>query len=289
MIINIKKNKLLIFGNGYSTKYLIKKAKNYFNSISVATRSIPSLKLKNINYINFYDVKEVSKILENSIIISTVPPNHKNEDPVLKVYKNYFKRYNSAFGYISSTSVYGRGTIFEDTKVNPNSKRGMIRVNVEKEWKKYCKSIKIFRSGGIYGINRHPMLSYLKGNIEIAVKPEHYTNRVHVQDLANIILYALSKSVSSEVINVVDPNPSIGFEAIRFVANSLQLRDPIPVHYRKANLSEMRKSFFETSKIVRSSVINKKFKYDFLYPYYAESLLLITRKFLKNNKKKHFK
>ena len=70
MIINIKKNKLLIFGNGYSTKFLIKKAKNYFNSITIVTRRIPHLRIRNVNYVAFYDLKKVIRVMNNSLIIS---------------------------------------------------------------------------------------------------------------------------------------------------------------------------------------------------------------------------
>ena len=281
MIINFKKNKLLIFGNGYSTKFLIKRAKNYFNSITIVTRRIPHLRIRNVNYVAFYDLKKVIRVMNNSLIISTVPPNSKNEDPILKLYKNYFKSSNNIFGYISSTSVYNDGINFENSNTFPKTKRGTVRILIEKKWKKYCRNIKIFRCGGIYGIQRHPMIGYLKGNIAIPHKLNHYTNRIHVEDLANIVLHVLSKNISSTVVNVVDPNPSIGFDAISYVANSLELKKPILIDYRDPSLSKMRRSFFETSKLVKSGVINKEFNYKFLHPHYSKALLALTRNIIK--------
>ena len=281
MIINFKKNKLLIFGNGYSTKFLIKRAKNYFNSITIVTRRIPHLRIRNVNYVAFYDLKKVLRVMNNSLIISTVPPNSKNEDPILKLYKNYFKSSNNIFGYISSTSVYDDGINFENSNTFPKTKRGTVRILIEKKWKKYCRNIKIFRCGGIYGIQRHPMIEYLKGNIAIPHKPNHYTNRIHVEDLANIVLHVLSKNISSTVVNVVDPNPSIGFDVISYVANSLELKKPILIDYKDPSLSKMRRSFFETSKLVKSRVINKEFNYKFLHPHYSKALIALTRDIIK--------
>jgi nucleoside-diphosphate-sugar epimerase len=278
-------NKIIIFGNGFSGSYLIKKALAFSSNIFVISRFPLKQEIENVTFLDFNDVEIVSKQLNDSIVISTVSPDNNGQDPVLAKYNFFFKSSNSYFGYISSTSVYGEGTLFEDSKTEPNSQRGKNRVIVEKEWLKICKSIKIFRSGGIYGQHRHPMIKYLNGNSEVITKINHYANRIHVEDLANIILLSLIKKIPSKIINLTDQNAMSAIEAISFVAEYLKLNKPIPINYKEANISEMAKSFFNTSRIIRSKVINNELDYIFLYPDYKLALLKLTNELIEIRKR----
>ena len=282
---NNSNNKIIIFGNGFSGSYIIKKALAFSSNIFVISRFPLKQEIDNVTFLDFNDVEIVSKQLNNSIVISTASPDNKGQDPVLATYKSFFKSSNSYFGYISSTSVYGEGTLFEDSKTEPNSQRGKNRVIVEKEWLKICKSIKIFRSGGIYGQHRHPMIKYLNGKSEVISKLNHYANRIHVEDLANIILLSLIKKISSKIINLTDQNAMSALEAISFVAESLKLNKPIPINYKEANISEMAKSFFDTSRIIRSKVIKNELEYIFLYPDYKLALLKLTKELIEIRKR----
>ena len=117
---NNSNNKIIIFGNGFSGSYLIKKALTFSSNIFVISRFPLKQKIKNVRFLDFHDVEIVSKKLNNSIIISTVSPDSSGQDPVLAKYKFFFKSSNSYFGYISSTSVYGEGILFEDSKTETN-------------------------------------------------------------------------------------------------------------------------------------------------------------------------
>ena len=286
MITNNNSNiKIIIFGNGFSGSYIIKKALAFSSNIFVISRFPLKQEIENVTFLDFNDVEIVSKQLNDSIVISTVSPDNNGQDPFLAKYNFFFKSSNSYFGYISSTSVYGEGTLFEDSKIEPNSQRGKNRVIVEKEWLKICKSIKIFRSGGIYGQHRHPMIKYLNGKSEVITKLNHYANRIHVEDLANIILLSLIKKIPSKIINLTDQNAMSALEAISFVAESLKLNKPIPINYKEANISEMAKSFFDTSRIIRSKVINNELEYIFLYPDYKLALLKLTKELMEIRKR----
>ena len=46
----------------------------------------------------------------------------------------------------------------------------------------------------------------------------------------------------------------------------------------------MAKSFFETSRVIRSNVIKKEIAYDYLYPDYKLALLELTKELLDHRK-----
>jgi dTDP-4-dehydrorhamnose reductase len=121
------------------------------------------------------------------------------------------------------------------------------------------------------------MIKFLNGNLEVLTKSNHFPNRINVEDLAGIILIAINQHKPGRIVNVTDQKSVTSYEAISYVANTLSLDKPIPVDFEKSSISEMAKSFFNTSKIVKSNVINKEFKYQYLHPDYKEALLALTK------------
>ena len=175
--------KLTIIGNGYTAQVLAKDALRYGYEVSIITRNISNPE-KNIYYLNFFDVNNVERKLTNENVISTVPFNEEGLDPVLKKYKESISLNKNIIIYYSTTSVYGSGIVNEDTLPSPKYKRGLTRLNCEKEWVKINSRTSIFRISGIYGPNRHPMIKYLQGDNEIIVKEDYISNRIHVEDLS---------------------------------------------------------------------------------------------------------
>ena len=74
--------------------------------------------------------------LSDSILISTVPPNEKDEDFILKNIPVSNLKSFSRIIYISSTSVYQSGDVNELTIPAPTTKLGIRRLSIEKEWQK---------------------------------------------------------------------------------------------------------------------------------------------------------
>ena len=281
--INNLNKKIIIFGNGFSGSCLAANAIKFSSQIFVVSRT-PNKNTKDISYLDFNDFEKVSKHLDDAIIISTAPPENNYQDPILSKYGTCFKTINSSFGYISSTSVYGEGTLYENSITKPNSLRGKNRLLIEREWVNHVKNVKIFRSGGIYGKDRHPMIKFLNGKLEVVTKSAHYANRIHVEDLSKIILLSFANNIPSKLINVTDQNNVSALDAIEFVTKELNLSQPKPIHYKDANISEMAKSFFETSRVIRSNVIKKEIAYDYLYPDYKLALLELTKELLDHRK-----
>ena len=140
--------KIFIFGFGQVSKELAK---------SLTDEKNLDLKIVSRNTHNFldYDFLKIdffkNKLnLSDSILISTVPPNEKDEDFILKNIPVSNLKSFSRIIYISSTSVYQSGDVDELTIPKPTTKLGIRRLSIEKQWQKINNKIVIIRSGGIY-------------------------------------------------------------------------------------------------------------------------------------------
>lgn len=85
MVYQIKNSniKIIIFGNGFSGSVISEMALKYSSNIFLISRLINNIKNEKIKLLNFNDFDVVSKELNNSIIISTAPPDEQGNDPIL--------------------------------------------------------------------------------------------------------------------------------------------------------------------------------------------------------------
>ena len=271
--------KLSIIGNGYTAQFLAKDALRYGYEVSIITRNISNPE-KNIHYLNFFDSNNVTKKLTNENIVSTVPYDEEGLDPVLKKYRKSISLNENIIIYYSATSVYGSGIVNESSKPLPKYKRGITRLNCEKEWVKANSQTSIFRISGIYGPNRHPMIKYLNGDNEIIVKDDYISNRIHVEDLSLLTIHFLNKNCKERILNISDLKIISNYEAIKFVSNKLNLVKPKLVKYDPTKVSEMLKSFYEVNRTVKSNIIDNQLSYKFKYPDYKLALLSLTKPLL---------
>ena len=274
--------KLTIIGNGYTAQVLAKDALRYGYEVSIITRNISNPK-KNIYYLNFFDSNNVAKKLTNENIVSTVPFNEEGFDPVLKKYRKSISLNKNIIIYYSATSVYGSGIVNESSIPLPKYKRGLTRLNCEKEWVKANPNTSIFRISGIYGPNRHPMIKYLQGDNKVIVKEDYISNRIHVEDLSLLTLQFIKNNYTEKILNISDQKKVSSYDAIKFVTNKLNLVKPKLIKYDPAKVSEMFKSFYEVNRTVKSNIINHKISYNFKYPDYKFALLSLTKSLLDND------
>lgn len=272
---------LTILGNGYTANYLSEKALMEGFKVSIITRNI--IKPKNdIYYLNFSDRNNVLEILETENLISTIPPNEFEIDPIISQYAESIFKNKNKIVYLSATSVYGNGRVDEYTKPNPQNHRGNVRLKAENNWAEISKNISIFRISGIYGPGRHSMINYLEGNNKVVVKDGYISNRIHVEDLSSIIINFIIEKHNDKIVNVSDQSLVSNIDAIRYVTNNLKLQEPEIIEYSPDKVSEMAKSFYETNRIVLSKVIGNHFEYIFKYPDYKKALLELTKQLMKS-------
>ena len=272
--------KLTIIGNGYTARFLSKEALQKGFKVSIITRNIIKPK-KNIHYFNFDDENNLQKKFQDENLISTAPPNQDGTDPVIQKYKKAISSNNKKIIYLSATSVYGGGIVYEDTKPNPQNIRGKTRLKAETEWLTANNKSSIFRISGIYGPGRHPMIKYLNGNDEVIVKSGHVSNRINVEDLSAVIIKYLTENYNYKYLNISDDNKIQSYDAIKYVTEKLNLNLPKAISYQSNKVSEAMKSFYEVDRVVKSKFIGNEFNYQFKNLDYKEALLKLTKKLMK--------
>ena len=117
---------IFIFGFGQVSKELAKKLSNdkkiNFKIVSRNTQNFLDYEFLKIDFFK-------NKLnLSDSILISTIPPNEKDEDFILKNIPVSNLKSFSRMIYISSTSVYQSGDVNESTIAEPTTKLGIRRL-----------------------------------------------------------------------------------------------------------------------------------------------------------------
>ena len=176
---------LFCFGFGQVGKEFVRKLlkkKIKVNLLTTSRKKTGQYKYLNLKFTNFnfdenrFDKKLLLKIKKFShILISTPPVNSK--DLFLELLKSNYNLLTESkwITYLSSTSVYGdhKGRwVDENSKLNPNSKNGKIRLKIENKWKILSKDhpIQIFRLAGIYSKKKNLLTRIKKNNLIIKKK-----------------------------------------------------------------------------------------------------------------------
>ena len=226
----------------------------------------PSLSAQDKNII-------INQIAKADILLSTIALKG-GRDPVMADFEEHLLSFKGWAGYLSVTSVYAsqsEGWVDEHTTPKPQSDRGKARLAAEKKWLQ-LPSAEIFRLGGIYGPHRNPFEQLRKGQAQIIEKPGQLFNRMHQQDMCKVIAAALHQPRSHRIINLVDGAPAAQGDMIRFSASLLGIKPPKPIPFEQAILSEMGKSFYQTSRRICSTIIGPELGLALDFPDYKSGL-----------------
>ena len=280
-------NKLLSFGHGYSAHALERLLPFDDWKISATTRS-----LEKSNVINNCKVSAfiwpgtdlVSEIKNATHILLSIPPN-MDGDPVFLEYGNTIASSKNLkwIGYLSTTGVYGDhrgGWVDENTPLKPTTERGIKRVLAERQWLELAKEsslpLNIFRLAGIYGLGRGPFSKVLAGTAKRIIKKGQVFSRIHVDDIAQILLASINKPNLTGVYNVCDDLSAPPEDVLSYAAELLKKEIPPEIDFLDADMSEMARSFYAESKRVDNKKVKTELGVILKYPNYKvglESLL----------------
>jgi RPE1 domain-containing protein len=182
-------------------------------------------------------------------------------------------------GYLSSTGVYGdrpEEWVTEETPVNPIEQRSIDRLKIENEWQDLSQKLNlplhIFRLSGIYGPGRSVIDQLITGTAKRIDKANHFFSRIHVEDIANILFASMNQPTPGEIYNLADDFPSSQREVVEWACTTLNLPYPELITIDNKELSEMTRSFYNSSRKVSNNKVKTSFKYNFKYPNYKEGL-----------------
>ncbi len=185
-------------------------------------------------------------------------------------------------GYLSTTAVYGdhQGSwVDEDTPPAPTTPRGAARLEAERAWQALAErtglALHIFRLAGIYGPGRGPFEKLREGRAERIVKPGQVFGRIHVEDIASVLMASITRPRPGAVYNVCDDEPAPPEDVIAHAAQLLGLPVPPAVPFEKAALSPMAQSFYAECKRVRNDRLRRELGVRLSYPDYRSGLAAV--------------
>jgi nucleoside-diphosphate-sugar epimerase len=170
------------------------------------------------------------------------------------------------FVYMSTTAVYGdtKGAwVDESTPVAPRSDRARRRVSAEEMTRVWCTERHVrrvvLRAPGIYGPGRLPLERLRAG--EPVVDPEEagFSNRIHVDDLVEACVLAMTNPDARGFYNVTDGNTCSATEFLDRLALHAGLPAPPRVSLDEAQLTfpAERLAFLNESRRVRNERMRK--------------------------------
>lgn len=118
------------------------------------------------------------------------------------------------FVYISTSGVYGdcRGDFVEETRLpNPQTERAKRRLDAEQALSLWGErngvDVVILRVPGIYASDRLPLGRIARGTPVLRAEDDVYTNHVHADDLATMLVTALESVDAGGAYNACDDGP----------------------------------------------------------------------------------
>lgn len=278
---------LLSYGHGYCASALARRLLAEGWTILGTTRSrdkAAGLAREGVQPILWSDHAALDAALDSAthLLVSAGP--EADGDPVLGLWHARIAQVAPRLdwvGYLSTTGVYGDhggGWVDETTPLAPSTRRGHLRVQAEADWAAIPGlPLHVFRLAGIYGPGRGPFEKVRQGTARRIVKPGQVFSRIHVEDIAQVLLASIRRPRPGAVYNLCDDDPAPPQDVIGHAAELLGLPLPPEVPFDRAELSPMARSFYAESKRVHNDLIKQELGVRLLYPGYRDGLKMLLQ------------
>ncbi|MDH2916422.1 MAG: SDR family oxidoreductase [Gallionella sp.] len=177
--------------------------------------------------------------------------------------------------YISTSGVYGDcggDRVSETRPVNPQSGRARLRVSAEQQIRTWAirnhVSANILRVPGIYAADRLPLERLRAGTPAIVANEDGYSNHIHADDLARIVIAALRHAKPNRVYHAVDDDEMKMGDYFDIVADAFKLPRPprLPRTEVQRTVSPMMWSFMNESRRLTNVRMKRELVVKLLHP-----------------------
>ncbi len=177
--------------------------------------------------------------------------------------------------YISTSGVYGDyggKQIDETAPLHPQSDRGKLRADAERQIRTWaCRSgvqAVILRVPGIYASDRLPVERLRAGVPTILAGEDSYTNHIHADDLARIVVAALHHARSNRIYHATGDDDLKMGEYFDLVADVCGLSRPrrLPREQVRLAVSPLMWSFMCESRRLSNARLKSELKVRLQYP-----------------------
>jgi nucleoside-diphosphate-sugar epimerase len=282
---------LLCFGLGYSAEHFVALFGDGFARIVGTVRGAERAAVLNAHLAGrlkalVFDGALATPELKNAIgeadlALVSVPPREIG-DPVIAAFADALAhaQHLRSIVYLSTVGVYGdRGGewVDEETPPNPGTARSRERLKAERAWQELGTrrgaAVAILRLAGIYGPGQNALIQIAHGNARRIVKAGQIFNRIHVDDIAQAIDAAFTRTASG-IFNVADDEPSPPGDPIAFAAQLMGVLQPAEISYEEAapSMTPLALSFWQECRRVRNDKLKRDLGVSLRYPTYREGL-----------------
>ena len=287
---------LFCFGLGYSAMRLVRALMSAGWTVAGTCRSpeqAAELRAEGIDAHVFDGIAAAENdalpaaIAKATYVLISVPPG-KAGDPVLKHFGRMLARRADLawLGYLSTTGVYGDtggAWVDETAPVRADVPRSRERAEAERGWlalhAEHGLPVHLFRLAGIYGPGRSPLERIRAGTARRIVKPGHRFSRIHVDDIAQVLIASMTRPNPGAVYNVCDDEPEEPGVVTEFGCKLLGIAPPPPLPFEDAakEMSPMGLSFWRDNRRVRNDRIKDELGVKLRFPTYREGLTALAK------------
>jgi nucleoside-diphosphate-sugar epimerase len=270
---------LLCFGFGFSASTLAARLDRKAWRVTGTSRSnegVAAIEAAGFEGVRFDQYTDIPRSVTH--IVSSVPPGAG--DPVIEKFGAQLAKHRFDWvAYLSTTGVYGdhQGRLVdEEFPLTPNTERGEKRVTAEAQWLRLHQDhgvpVHVFRLAGIYGPGRNQLLTVRDGTAKRVIKAGQVFSRIHVEDIAGVMLASMARPKPGRAYNVADDEPCPPQDVVAYAAGLLGVEPPPEIPFEEADLSPMARSFFADSKRVSNARVKTELGYVFKYLNYRVGL-----------------
>lgn len=278
---------MLVFGHGYSAGYLTPLLTAAGWRVTGTTREdtarVAAAGAAPLLWPGQEDEVRAALARADAVLVSAAPT--EEGDPVLAAFAEDLRRAKLRWlGYLSTTGVYGDrqgGWVDEESELDGSGPRGQARVRAEAAWQALAKAhglpLHIFRLAGIYGPGRGPFAKLRASTARRIVKPGQVFSRIHVEDIAQVLMASIEKPQPIGIYNLCDDDPAPPQDVLEHAAHLLGLPVPPALPFEEAapKMSPMARSFYADSKRVRNDRIKTELGVRLRYPDYRSGLAAV--------------
>ena len=278
---------LFVFGLGYTALEFIASYRHRFEEIGGTVRSVEkalTLQGTGIQACRFHgptiDPAILGHLTRTEALLISTPPRDEG-DPVLEQFAEAIAMAPRLrwIGYLSTVGVYGDaggGWVDETTAPNPATSRARHRIAAEQRWLELGANapfaVQIFRLAGIYGPGRNALMKVAEGTAKRIVKPGQVFNRIHTEDIAQVLMASIEQPSRNGIYNVADDEPGPPQDVIAYAAELLGCEPPPEIPFNEAEQTPMARAFYEDNKRVRNRRIKSELGVTLRYPTYRHGL-----------------
>ncbi|WP_032954636.1 NAD-dependent epimerase/dehydratase family protein [Stenotrophomonas maltophilia] len=227
----------------------------------------------------------LDEIAQADAVLCSVPPDAEG-DPALRLLLPALQASPALrwVGYLSSTSVYADragGWIDERSAADATEAAGVQRLLAEAQWRALAgqRSIAsaVFRLPGLYGPGRNALVQLAQGRARHVVRPGQVFNRLHVDDLATVIIAAMRRPARQGLYLPSDDEPAPPQDVLAFAAKLGGFALPPAVAWDDPALSPTLRRFYESNKRIDSRRTRTALGWQPRFPSYREGLRDLLR------------